>query len=269
MKTTDLNSLRVTKALTSAVKPSFMALPLAVAMIACLGVMTPKAHAVNFSFHGTFQFDNDVPVINFTVAVPGEITIVTRGYGGGTLSDGTVIAPGGFDPLIHVWNADGTNLAFNDDSLFIPVNDDPSTGQGYDSGLEFPVAAGDYFLTIAQVGNQPAGTVRAAGYTRDSNPDFTRDLFAPPGSDGYFYDVLGNHRTGDWAIDLLNVNEAQYLSPINDNDNDNDNGDDDDPVVIITPDPGTPVTSPVPEPLTATLAFASLFGLGMAVGRRR
>ena len=73
-----------------------------VALCLSIGV----AAAGNFSFTGTFSQDDQLQIFQFTA--PSASTLLrTWGYAGGTNFDGNLILPGGFDPILSVFDATG------------------------------------------------------------------------------------------------------------------------------------------------------------------
>ena len=68
------------------------------------------AAAGNFSFTGTFSQDDQLQVFLFTA--PSASTLLrTWSYAGGTNAAGQVILPGGFDPILSVFDATGGLLS--------------------------------------------------------------------------------------------------------------------------------------------------------------
>src|SRR5260370_33376858 len=67
--------------------------------------------ADNFSFIGTFAYDTDVEIFHFTLANPtAGVTLRTWSYSGGVDADGNTIPAGGFQPILDVYMADGTQM---------------------------------------------------------------------------------------------------------------------------------------------------------------
>ena len=69
-----------------------------------------SANAADFSlsFTGALSNDEDIQFFNFTLTEVSDVTIRTFSYGGGTNAQGTVIPPGGFDPVPETWRKKGT-----------------------------------------------------------------------------------------------------------------------------------------------------------------
>jgi hypothetical protein len=67
--------------------------------------------ADNFSFIGTFAYDTDVEIFHFTLANPtAGVALRTWSYAGGVDADGNTIPAGGFQPILDVYMADGTQM---------------------------------------------------------------------------------------------------------------------------------------------------------------
>src|SRR3954464_13851032 len=93
-----------------------------VLLIICL--FSSIAAAANFSFTGTFAKDDDLQIFLFT-APSTDVLLRTWGYAGGTNINGQVIPPGGFDPILSLYDATGGLGAL---SPLIDTNDDGAPG---------------------------------------------------------------------------------------------------------------------------------------------
>src|SRR4051794_23762944 len=95
------------------------------------------ARAANFSFTGNFMNDDEVQIFNFSILDPADVTLRTLSYGGGTSANGNVITPGGFDPIITLFDDAGNFITDNDDDDDDNVIDaalpDPVTGEAFDA----------------------------------------------------------------------------------------------------------------------------------------
>ena len=235
------------------------------AMVTTLG-MSSAAFAVDFSLRGTFTQDDDVQLFDFTVGTESTITLRTYSYAGGIQADDTVVAAGGFDPVLSLFNGDGTLIALGDDDTSGTAREDPTTGQVFDSLLEVILAAGNYTVALTQYDNFTNTTNLADGFRQAGNGNFT-STFARCTTHRAFCDFTGDIRTNEWAFDVLGVlpllepdeeDELPIIEPPEDNEP---------PVIepsIIEPD-DEPTS--VPEP-TTTVAL-TLAGLGALVKLRR
>lgn len=190
----------------------------------------------DFSFTGNIADDDDVLFFNFTANGTSEVTLRSYSYAGGTNAAGQVIAAGGFDPILTLYDSTGTRIDFQDDAPSgVPA--DATTGSEFDVLFTQTLAAGAYRVALSQYDNFGPADLNTGSFDRAGEPDFTQEFCDTPGDQ--FCDVNGFGRTSFYAFDLLNVETVTG--------------------------PGEPV--PVPEP-----AMIGLLGLGVAVmaaARRR
>lgn len=192
--------------------------------------------ATDFSFRGDFTGDADVLQFVFSVGDTSTVTLRSYSYAGGTQADGTVIAAGGFDPILALWDGAGNLIQQYDDGPE-PVPADPVTGREYDTNLIISnLLAGSYTATIAEFNNFAAGTKLSDGFSQTSST-FTSTYGC---SNGQFCDVGGNNRTSAWAFDVLGVED----------------------VVVVDP-------NVVPLPATLPLMLAAVAGFSMVARRRK
>jgi hypothetical protein len=196
------------------------------AMLAGLAIFGGLASANNFSFTGTTNTDDQLQSFFFTLSGSGTVVMQTFGYAGGTNQAGMPIPEGGFDPFLALFDSSGNLLDENDNNPSATV--DPITGAAFDSFLSDSLSAGTYELILSQSGNVPVDTLLSDGYTQTGSPNYTA---ANGCTNGIFCDGTAANRTGNWAVDIDNVNSATE----------------------------TGTTTTVPEPST-------LIGLGLCVG---
>ena len=185
-----------------------------VLLAACL--FTSVANAGNFSFAGVFSQDDQLQVFLFTA--PSASTLVrTWGYAGGTNANGQLIAAGGFDPILSVFDATGGLVA---SSLFIDSNNDgatvdtdPVTGNAFDSLLLLPSlnAGGIYALVISQNDNFANGPTYGDGFSRDGQGNFTATSNGCGGTAPFCESPFSPYRTGQWAVDINDVRDASEV----------------------------------------------------------
>jgi hypothetical protein len=158
-------------------------------------------------------------VIELTIPTDGPYRIVSLGYGGGTLGDGTSVAPGGFDTIFTLADSAGNVLIENDDASSADpsdgnyakpgmVNVDPVTNDAFDAVIVADLVAGSYKLAVTQWDNFANGNNLGAGFSRDGEGNFTaEDGFTDPCPPGTlaFCSYGGFARTGDWAVDVSPV----------------------------------------------------------------
>lgn len=202
-----------------------------------------SAFALNYSFAGNFVYDDDVQLFSFRLDTQSDVTLKTYSYAGGTNAAGDVIARGGFDPMLALFNSAGDLLDISLDGFYPEVEIDSVSGQYWDDYFTALLDPGIYFISLMQYDNFPVGPTLADSFVRDGQPYFTRE-YAIGDDSGNFYDtsgMLGNERDGHWALDILNVAAAAE---------------------------GTDVgPAPIPEPCTMALLGAGLGLMGFA--RRR
>ena len=151
-----------------------------------LAALAPPAAATDFSFVGTLGNDDEVLFFNFDVGADSLVTLRTYSYAGGTNAAGQVIARGGFDPILSLYNGSGVRIAQNDDGgASVPAD---INGVHFDTFLQSNLAAGSYTVAVSQFAN--------FGPTNLSDPF--------PGTNHVNFDGRDAH----WAFDVLNVGSA-------------------------------------------------------------
>ncbi len=180
---------------------------LTVSAVALVAMVSP-GHAADFSFSGSFASDDEVQLFDFLVGAPSEVTLRTLSYAGGTQADGRVVAAGGFDPILSLFDGAGALIERNDDGTGVP--EDPVTGRAYDTALSLTLTPGSYTVAISQYDNFPLGDL-AAGFANTGQPVFT-DAGNPLCRSGVpFCDITGDQRSNAWAFDILNVETAAVI----------------------------------------------------------
>jgi hypothetical protein len=170
-----------------------------IALLMALCACAPWASATTTSYTGQFLHDNGVKLIGFTVGAPSLVGLRTWSYGGGVNAAGQAIAAGGFDPLVHLWDAAG---------MLITVEDDSVCGANMCPDVNFymQLAAGDYTVSISQYGNYSVDDNLANGFY------FVNSAYNENYSNG-FRDSWDRTRNGSWALDILDVNPAAVTVP--------------------------------------------------------
>jgi hypothetical protein len=169
-----------------------------------------SAVPTNFSFTGTFAQDDDVQLFNFTADGSSTVTLRSYSYAGGTQANGNVVAAGGFDPILALFDATGAFIAQQDDDTndngICDGNSDPNTGRCWDTFFNQLLTAGSYTVSIMQFDNFANGPNLSNGFDRQGQGNFTGSFGGC--SNGSFCDVSGvdpfNNRTNAWAFDILN-----------------------------------------------------------------
>ncbi len=125
-------------------------------LLGLLALAASSLFADSLSFTGTLDSPESAFDATFTLTAADTLTFRTWGFGGGTNAAGQVIAAGGFDPLIALFNGPGPAAAIVTD------------------GSGNPLADADNLLNApwSFVGNcPPAGTV-AIGVDNDCGDDY-------------------------------------------------------------------------------------------------
>ena len=178
----------------------FLAAPVALALAL-------PADAASFSFTGNFNQDDDVQFFSFSVAALSNVTLLTYSYAGGVQADGNVVARGGFDPILALFNSAGLLIGQNDDGTGVPA--DALTGRSWDTRLDVALGAGNYTVAVMQYNNFANGPNLSDGFQRDGDGNFTAVNCAATQFCDVSGVVPGNARDGHWAFDVLNVADAQ------------------------------------------------------------
>lgn len=172
----------------------------AVLLLALAGASS-AAQAASASFSGSFATDDQLAMIRIGVPVAGDITVQTFSYGGGTNGANQVIPPGGFAPVLTLFDEAGNNVIGNVGSS----NTCPPGGAGFcwDASFTYPGApAGDYLLVLSQDGNYPVGQF-PDGFSMAGQPHYTAQYAGFPDDPHYtFIQIDGSQRSGGWALDV-------------------------------------------------------------------
>ena len=168
-------------------------------------LLAPPVLAGTVSHTGLFTQDDDHFTLDFDLTGPGQVSMQTLSYGGGTNAAGAAIAAGGFVPTLSLFDdllglvalAHGGNACGDPGS----GQADPQTHFCWDAGFSQSLGAGHYTLVLTQDGNEP-GSTAADPFSQDGQHDYTAQLTgSPPGST--FIDLAtGLPRSGQWALDL-------------------------------------------------------------------
>jgi len=157
------------------------------------------AQASIVSFVGAFTQDDNVRLLPFTLSTVGQVVVRTFSYAGGVNGAGQVIAPGGFDPIVTLFNAStGALIGESDDGLAQFINPDPVTGGLHDSYLTLSLLSGNYLVALTEWDNFANGNL-PDGFSEAGSGNFT----AAFGCGVAFCDSDGVHvRSRNWALDI-------------------------------------------------------------------
>jgi hypothetical protein len=177
----------------------------AVVLTSCLTVTT-TAFSAELDFSGHFLHDNDVQRFDFSVGLPGVVTLFSSSWNNG-----------GFDPILAIWDSAGNQIEEQDDGAFVGAQQSNSVFYNvgeFDSFLNINLAAGNYIATLTQYDNFSVSTLLADGFLRDAEPQFTSVFGCSNGSfcEGSLVDSNNNavepNRTSAWDLHFLNVANA-------------------------------------------------------------
>lgn len=162
------------------------------------------------SFEGTFVSDDNIQFFTVDLGPNSSLTVQTFSYAGGTNGNGTVIAAGGFDPAVALFDPSGNLIEINDDASCGVVNSDPVTGQCFDSFVSQPnlTTPGIYTVALTESPNlaqDNLGQPDTFPYPPGSG-NFTCSMYGGASAASPFCDITGDQRNGDWAVDISGSN---------------------------------------------------------------
>ena len=131
-----------------------------------LALAPTAVQAASISYTGMLASSTDVFQTTFTLSSPATITLQTWGFGGGVNAAGTVITPGGTDPLVAIFSGTGASAAILTDGSGNPFGTSLDlSNYGNPSFLGCPPAGAPVIGGSAQCGDitmtppsLPAGT---------------------------------------------------------------------------------------------------------------
>ncbi len=146
-----------------------------------------QAQAATIAYAGTFSTDDQLAVINFTVAQTSQVMFETDSYGGGTLG-GSTVAAGGFVPILTLFSSSGAFLAADggDGTCQAGMSSDPTTGMCDDAAITSLLSAGAYTLVVSEFFNYANGPNLSNGFSEAGQGDFTGPIC---GTTGGFYET--------------------------------------------------------------------------------
>lgn len=163
-----------------------------------------SSYASNISFSGAFLTGADQQSFFFSTTGGTTTSIRTLSYGGGTSIQGNPVSAGGFDPLLTVFQADGTQVGSFDNSASavdclagITAGPDGCLDAYFNNSL----SEGSYFLVLSQWNNTSNGDL-VDGFTYDNSciGEFCSGFSSAPAL------------TGNWEVDFISVTSASQIS---------------------------------------------------------
>jgi hypothetical protein len=163
------------------------------------------------SYTGNLPDPDSTVFITLNLAAPGDVTLQTYGFGGGTNAAGTAIAPGGFDPFAGLFSGSGDTAVFIDGTSDILTTFSPGcppaglvaigsvSGQCGDVNLMFVgLAAGSYTVLLSDGAYLPNAVFEApGGALGDGFTDLTGGVFQTCVDQNDC-----NSDTANWALDI-------------------------------------------------------------------
>lgn len=172
-----------------------------------------SVQATVMSYTGTFASDDQVESFAFSLASSGTVSARTWSFGGGTNAAGTLIADGGFAPILSLFSTNGAQdllqLAQAGGSGSCPAgaNTDPTSGSCWDVAIDIALTPGDYLFALTQDDNTPFGPGFGDGFLHAGEGNYTGPNYL--GTDGQCIMVDGSQRTCGWALDIALPNVTQ------------------------------------------------------------
>lgn len=173
-----------------------------------LTVATNVCAANTLSYTGSLNTDDDTYSATFTIAVDSVFTARSFSFAGGTNAQGQVFGPGGFAPVLSLFQGPSDELvrsavanAGGHGGHF-----DATTGLPWDAYMNLSLTAGEYTIVLSQDGNFANGPFLSDGFLMAGQTDYTGQAWGSPGSmfvltnSGTEFD--GRSRTNHWAFDI-------------------------------------------------------------------
>jgi hypothetical protein len=176
-----------------------------VVLVLALAPFGARADTMSFGFEGTISPPTDDFVVQFLFTIyagSSSVSIATLSNGGGTFDPaaapygGQTVDAGGFQTLLSLFDLAGNLIST---STACGVSGGDACMGGLNTALD-PLGAGTYRLALTEYGNYPNTNSLTDGFNWD-NPDNQ-----PPG--GPFPDGVGGNLTGNYALEILNVDDA-------------------------------------------------------------
>lgn len=122
-----------------------------------------RSVAGTVSYVGALTDANEVFIKNIAITDASIVSIQTLSYGGGVNGQGILIVPGGFDPIVTIFDSAGQFLDENDDGTCPPATEDDANC--FDSTLISVLnIPGVYIFAVSVAPNFAAGSTLADGF---------------------------------------------------------------------------------------------------------
>lgn len=151
-----------------------------------IGLFACSVNAAALSFAGNFDNGDTRFYTTFDVTSASTVNLTSFGYAGGTNAAGNVIADGGFDSQLFLFNSSGNLVASDDDASSVVS---ASSGRSWDALLSLVLGIDSYTAVLTQFKNNYV------------SGDLFTGTWSGAGVTG-FMDVSGSQRTSAYAFDI-------------------------------------------------------------------
>ena len=175
-----------------------------IVLVLALAPFGARADTMSFGFEGTISPPTDDFVLQFLFTVYADsssVSIATLSNGGGTFDPlaapygNQAVGAGGFQPLLSLFDLAGKLISTS--TMCGSQGGDACMG-GPNTALD-PLGAGTYLLALTEYGNYPISQLLSDGFDWDGTGNQP---------DGPFPDGVGGNLTGNYALEILNVDDA-------------------------------------------------------------
>ncbi len=152
-------------------------------VVSFVSISHARAAAVT-TYTGTLSGDDQVQEYTWTLTQSSDVVLSTDSYGGGTIN-GVTSPPGGFVPVISIFNAAGGALIASDGADATcggGMNKDAVTHMCDDAYLSLKLNPGSYILALSEFFNVPVGPNLSDGFLEQGQGNFTAQTCGTTGS---------------------------------------------------------------------------------------
>jgi hypothetical protein len=179
----------------------------------CMSILSlGQASASTVSYSGTLTADDQAKLFTYTQPQAGAVDFSTDSYGGGT-SNGQMVVPGGFVPVLSLFDSTGMVIASDgaDATCSAGMSADLGTNMCDDAHLSENLAAGTYTLAVTEFFNVPIGPNLSDGFLMQAEGNFTGATCGTTG--GFFQTDIAPcaQRTNSFSVNVSTVPEPSTL----------------------------------------------------------
>jgi hypothetical protein len=166
-------------------------------LVFALALAAGATHAGTTALQGALSADDGLAFFSFDLLAVGDVAARSWSYNGGSNAAGQVVAPGGFAPVLSLFDGAGNLVAIDVGSARTCA-----VSFCWDASLSYLGAVpSHYTLVLSQDGNTPLGAL-ADGYAMAGQPHYTAAYLGGGNPGATFVQVDGAQRTGRWALDV-------------------------------------------------------------------